>query len=322
MKAQMIITIAKRYQLPVAVIMTVWLSTSVLTGQDSKKTDIENPETVVLLTKDNVELRAEWFPGKPGKTTVPVILIHDWAGNRKDLYALANILHREKGFSVIVPDLRGHGQSTSRKNSDKEIKAKDFRKNDFIGILEDIESCKRFLVSKNNLGEVNIDLLVIGVVGKMSPFAVDYTLRDWQWTPLAGIKQGQDVKAIVMISPEKKFKSASMTPAFKIPLISGKNVEPIPIFLTWGKDHPLTSREGQSIYSTLAGSRREDAANTPLDEKWEKLTVIQREYNSKSSGERLVEEKSKLISGDIGLFIEKKVADRKDEFRWQDRSRK
>ena len=318
----MIILLAKRYQLLAAVIMTFWLSTSVLIGQDSKKQDIENPETVVLVTKDNVELRAEWFPGKPGKTTVPVILIHDWAGNRKDLYSMADYLHREKGFSVIVPDLRGHGQSTSRKNSDKEIKAKDFRKNDFIGFLEDIEACKRFLVAKNNLGEVNIDLLVIGAVGKMSPFAVDYTLRDWQWTPLAGVKQGQDVKAIVMISPEKRFKSASMTPAFRIPLISGKNAEPIPMLLTWGKRHALTSREGQSIYSTLIGSRREDAAAIPDDEKWKQLTVIKREYNSKSSGRDLVKEKSKLISGDIGLFIEKKVADRKDEFRWQDRSRK
>lgn len=318
----MIILLAKRYQLLAAMIMTFWLSTSVLIGQDSKKKDIENPETVVLVTKDNVELRAEWFPGKPGKTTVPVILIHDWAGNRKDLYSMADYLHREKGFSVIVPDLRGHGQSISRKNSDKEIKAQDFRKNDFIGILEDIEACKRFLVSKNNQGELNIDLLVIGVVGKMSPFAVDYTLRDWQWTPLAGVKQGQDVKAVVMISPEKRFKSASMTPALRIPLISGKNVEPIPMFLTWGKSHSLTSREGQSIYSTLAGSRREDAANTPADEKWKQLTLIKREYNSKSSGRDLVKEKSKLISGDIGLFIEKKVADRKDEFRWQDRSRK
>ncbi len=318
----MIILLAKRYQLLASVIMTFWLSTSVLIGQESKKKDIENPETVILVTKDNVELRAEWFPGKPSKTTVPVILIHDWAGNRKDLYSMADFLHREKGFSVIVPDLRGHGESISRKNSDKEIKAKDFRKNDFIGILEDIEACKRFLVAKNNLGEVNIDLLVIGVVGKMSPFAVDYTLRDWQWTPLAGVKQGQDVKAVVMISPEKRFKSASMTPAFRIPLISGKNAEPIPMFLTWGKGHSLTSREGQSIYSTLIGSRREDAAAIPDDEKWKQLTVIKREYNSKSSGKRLVEEKSKLISGDIGLFIEKKVADRKDEFRWQDRSRK
>ena len=318
----MIILLAKRYQLLAAMIMTFWLSTSVLIGQDSKKKDIENPETVVLVTKDNVELRAEWFPGKPGKTTVPVILIHDWAGNRKDLYSMADYLHREKGFSVIVPDLRGHGQSISRKNSDKEIKAQDFRKNDFIGILEDIEACKRFLVAKNNLGEVNIDLLVIGVVGKMSPFAVDYTLRDWQWTPLAGVKQGQDVKAVVMISPEKRFKSASMTPAFRIPLISGKNAEPIPMFLTWGKGHSLTSREGQSIYSTLIGSRREDAAAIPDDEKWKQLTLIKREYNSKSSGRDLVKEKSKLISGDIGLFIEKKVADRKDEFRWQDRSRK
>ena len=318
----MIILLAKRYQLLATVIMTFWLSTTVLVGQESKKKEIENPETVVLVTKDNVELRAEWFPGKPDKTTVPVILIHDWAGNRKDLYALADFLHREKGFSVIVPDLRGHGQSISRKNSDKEIKAQDFRKNDFIGILEDIEACKRFLVAKNNLGEVNIDLLVIGVVGKMSPFAVGYTLRDWQWPPLAGVKQGQDVKAVVMISPEKRFKSASMTPAFRIPLISGKNAEPIPMFLTCWKGHSLTSREGQSIYSTLIGSRREDAAAIPDDEKWKQLTVIKREYNSKSSGKRLVEEKSKLISGDIGLFIEKKVADRKDEFRWQDRSRK
>ena len=181
----MIILLAKRYQLLAAVIMTFWLSTSVLIGQDSKKQDIENPETVVLVTKDNVELRAEWFPGKPGKTTVPVILIHDWAGNRKDLYSMADYLHREKGFSVIVPDLRGHGQSTSRKNSDKEIKAKDFRKNDFIGFLEDIEACKRFLVAKNNLGEVNIDLLVIGAVARcpLSPLTIHCAIgngRRWR----------------------------------------------------------------------------------------------------------------------------------------------
>ena len=303
-------------------ILTVCFWGSPLSAQERKKSEVADPETVFLVTKDGVEIRAEWFPGKPGKNSVPVILLHDWNGNRKDLYSLANYLHRSRGCSVIVPDLRGHGDSITIKNSEETIKRDKFRKNDFLGFVEDIEACKRFLVSKNNQGELNIDLLVVGAGGKISPFAVEFALRDWTWEPLGGVKQGQDVKAIVMISPEKKFKNASMTPAFKLPLISGKNAEPLPIYLTWGSQNSLSSREGDSIYSTLYGTREKVSKKLSSEERWKKQTLFKITYKSNFSGRNLVKEKGDLMSSDIGLFIEKKVAERKDDFRWQDRSRK
>ncbi|MCH2180363.1 MAG: alpha/beta hydrolase [Mariniblastus sp.] len=318
----MIIRTEKRYQLSILLILAALCGAGELNGQESKKTEIADPETVFLVTKDGVELRAEWFPGKPGKNSVPVILLHDWNGSRQDLYGLATYLHRERGCSVLVPDMRGHGDSISLKNSDETIKRDKFRKSDFLGFVEDIETCKRFLVSKNNLGDLNIDLLVIGAVGKMSPFAVDYALRDWTWEPLGGIKQGQDVKAIVMISPERKFKSASMTPAFKIPLISGRNAEPLPIYLTWGSRHSSSSREGNSIYSTLSGSREKVSSKLPVEQRWKKQTLFKILYKSNLTGRNLLKEQGDGMSSDIGLFIEKKVAGRKDDFRWQDRSRK
>ena len=320
LKVSMTIT-ANKYNSLILVLVTC-CSVTLATGQEERKRKKQDPETVMLTTKDNVELRAEWFPGEPGKTTVPVILIHDWDGSRTDLYPLASYLHKEKGYAVLVPDLRGHGDSISRKNVDELIDRKKFRKNDFIGVLEDIDCCKRFLVAKNNQGEVNVDLLVIGVVGKMSPFAVDYTLRDWSWAPLGGIKQGQDVKAIVMISPEKKFKSASMTPAFRNPLINGKAAEPISIFMTWGSRNSLSSNEGDSIYSTLNRSRPEVSVKLSGDEKWKKMTLIRVLYNSKLSGGDLVSEQADRMPRAVGLFIDKKIAARKAEYRWQDRSRK
>ncbi|MEE2825992.1 MAG: hypothetical protein VYE64_05145 [Planctomycetota bacterium] len=318
----MIFRTENRHQLSIVVILAASFMVSDLTAQDGKDKKVAPPETVFLVTKDGVELRAQWFPGKPDKNSVPVILLHDWNGNRKDLYGLAEYLHRERGCSVIVPDLRGHGDSVSIKNSDEVIKRAKFRKNDFLGFVEDIETCKRFLVSKNNYGELNIDLLVVGAVGKLCPFVVDYALRDWTWEPLAGVKQGQDVKAIVMISPERKFKNATMSPAFKIPLISGRNAEPLPIYLTWGKRNSLSEREGKSIYSTLAGSREKVSNKLPADERWKKETLFQILYESNLSGRNLLKEKGDLMSSDVGLFIEKKVAARKDDFRWQDRSRK
>ena len=286
-----------------------------------KKAEIKDPETVVLVTKDQVELRAEWFPGKAEKSTVPIILLHDWDGSREDLLPLANYLHRQKGFAVLVPDLRGHGDSLSVKNRQELIDRDRFRKNDFVGLLEDIESCKRFLISKNDEGELNIDLLTIGAVGKLAPFAVEYSLRDWTWQPLAGVKQRQDMKAIVMISPEKKFKSSSMTPAFRVPLISGKGGDPFPIFLTWGTKNSPSAREGQEIFSTLERSRPTVKDAKTDEEQWQKQTLFRIRYNSDGSGKALMEEKGDKMFGNIGIFIEKKVADRKDEFRWQSRKR-
>lgn len=97
----------------------------------AKQSKFPKPEIVELETKDGVKLTCTWFPpegaGKPakpdgkataptaqptsgGKTTAPFILLHDWDRSRTDLLNFGRFL-QVAGHAVIVPDLRGHGDS-------------------------------------------------------------------------------------------------------------------------------------------------------------------------------------------------------------------
>ena len=73
------------------------------------------PRNVNLTTKDGVGLNALYYEGTEGENTVPVVVIHDWKEEGATYQTLAKYL-QSKGYAVILPDLRGHGSSTRRKN--------------------------------------------------------------------------------------------------------------------------------------------------------------------------------------------------------------
>ena len=110
--------------------------------QDAEEEEIGPPEDVSLTTKDNVLLRGTYYPGIKSKTTVALIMLHDWGGNRKDLKAMADYLHQNNKYSIIVPDLRGHGESVNVSGSDKPLDYKRFNKDDVELMQLDIEECK------------------------------------------------------------------------------------------------------------------------------------------------------------------------------------
>ena len=62
------------------------------------------------VTSDGARLSATFYPGRETKDTVPVILLHMSEGDRKEYLELAPYL-QEQGHAVLVPDLRGHGES-------------------------------------------------------------------------------------------------------------------------------------------------------------------------------------------------------------------
>ena len=74
------------------------------------------PEDITLTTEDGVKLAVTYYAGTKGKDSIPVILLHGYGflESRKDYAGLAPYLQDELGCAVIVPDLRGHGDSTSR----------------------------------------------------------------------------------------------------------------------------------------------------------------------------------------------------------------
>lgn len=111
-----------------------------------------------LVTEDGVQLRATYCPRTEGKDVVPVVLLHAYKGSRKDYEPLTSYLHGQ-GFAVLVPDLRGHGDSTHQvmtygaRRKELELDAGRFRAPDFRAMVDqDMAAIRRFLVRKNNAG--------------------------------------------------------------------------------------------------------------------------------------------------------------------------
>ena len=228
------------------------------TGIDpAQRSQIEfpDPESVTITTPDGISIAATFYGGVLGKKTPVLILLHDLAGDSTDLNTLARWLQQNYGYASIVPDLRGHGQSVLADKPD--LKPDKFTAAQFVSIAADIEGCKRFLRDqKNNEGLLNIDMLTLVAVGKSNILAVEWSLADWSFPTLNGKKQGQDVKQLVMISPETSYKGSRMT-ALKEPLFSGKNFEsPLHVWLNCHGDDPEQERDVDSIESSLMKGRK------------------------------------------------------------------
>jgi len=297
------------------------------------------PEKVTLETKDKVNLVCTYFPAgvraKPaatkgeaaadtetepastdGKRTIPYIILHDWKSSRADTEALAKFLSAQ-GNAVITPDLRGHGESTQVIGSDKLVDAKDFKSNQIAATLEDIETCKRFLVKKNNAGDLNVDMLSVIAIGKTVPMATEWVVKDWSFAPYSkGIKQGQDVKFLIMIAPEKKLGPFSMNRVTSAPIFAGPAA--LPTIVSWGTASS-SAKNSEAIFSRLKKKRPE-----PKAESADSKTLYQAPVRGSSRSGVQIGSDAKLSK--LWKYFDKtvsaKINKNIDKLSWQDRSKK
>lgn len=233
-----------------------------------------DPEEIILETKDHVKLVCTYY-GAPepeeadaenaesGKTVIPFILLHDWEGRRHQMHLFGAFL-QSQGHAVIVPDFRGHGMSTAVVGRDKPIKFEKFRKQEIASAVLDIERCKKFLVKQNNEGKLNIDLLCVVAVGEASVLAAQWTLTDWfgySSVNRDGIKQGKDVKALVLVSPRKKLGSMALGQIFKNPLLSGEHGDPLPLMVVWCPTDSKSSKDSKGLIAAIEKSRPDVPSN-------------------------------------------------------------
>ena len=308
-------------------------SVAVANGQAQSAANDEQtaPEEVTLETKDKVQLVCTYFaPNKPagakeeeatteedpidGKRVIPYIILHDWESSRKDTTALATFLS-SRGNAVIIPDLRGHGDSTKVAGYDKEIAAADFSTGQISAVMGDIETCKRFLVKKNNAGELNIDMLAVIAIGKTVPLATAWVVQDWSYAPFSkGIKQGQDVKALIMSSPEKKLGPFATKRVTSSPIFSGSSA--LPTIVAWGIENER-AKNVQSIYTRLEKKRphsKDQGATKTLYKAALRNSLDGTAIGSNPKLTKLWGFFDKTVSGKINENI--------DKLPWQDRSKK
>ena len=86
---------------------------------------------------DGLAVRAAYFASSLTERTsaVPIVLLHSWKSDgRKEFEGLAKYLQAE-GHAVLVPDLRGHGQSKKFQGTDVPLDQAKLRNADFADMV-------------------------------------------------------------------------------------------------------------------------------------------------------------------------------------------
>lgn len=281
-----------------------------------QKTDEGHPEPMVvpLHTRDGVLLKATFYPGTKGKKTVPVVILHEWKGKRSDYKELALFL-QSKGHAVMVPDLRGHGDSTQMKRGQERpamLSALKTKKRDVeLMIREDMEAVKRFLRDQNNAEELNIEKLCVIGVEMGAVVAANWALDDWNWPELAAYKQGQDVKALVLISPEMTVKGVSMVQAIDDARLQGN----LSVMLMVGQKDKKSLEAAEKIENKLGRFHPEPADGDAKGRKT--LYVVKLDTSLQTA--KLVNQAELKADRIISGFIDLRLVDQ--SFPWSERRR-
>ena len=300
--------------------LVIMLSLVRTAGAGDEDQDLPGSVKQTLKTKDGIALVCDYYAGNNGKETVPILMVHGWGGVRGEFKNLASMLQKDFGHAVIVPDLRGHGDSVRyRKPNGKEgvIDPKRMNRRELAGMYQfDLETVKKFLVKKNNEEELNVDLLCIVGVQMGAIVGMNWAVLDWSWPALTGIKQGQDVKAFVLVSPVQAFKGLKMQPALMHP-----HVNKLSTMILVGEKDRKGLKQARQLNSSL--KRFHLPVPGDSDEKAGTKSLFFVEFGTSLKGTKLLDapvSNKKLGPHDwIAGFIQLRLQNKHDEFPWRKR---
>lgn len=211
------------------------------------------PRVVTLTTRDGLKLRAQYFPSDKGKAAIPVMLVHEWGGQGSPYVRLATSL-RDAGCAVLITDYRGHGGSREQmdvRGNPVSLDPGAMRRLDAMAVINsDLEAAKSFLKDENDQGKLNLNALAVIGVREGALLAAHWTVADWRFPSLGAKKQGQDVKVLILVSPEKNFKGIAIDPTLRdISLIQ------LPTMIVAGSDSREAS-EAERIARQIESMKR------------------------------------------------------------------
>ena len=280
------------------------------------------PQRVWLDTKDGWKIHCTYYGPKEGvrkgkgKETVPLIMIHGWGGQGSEYSYLAAGL-QTLGHATIVPDLRGHGRSTGRRFPNGDIKVTKYDDRNFTpqergNMIWDIEACKKFLMEKNDAEEVNIEMLCVVGAELGSIIALNWAAMDWSWPQTPYVKQGQDVKALVLLSPRQTIERLKATDALAHPAVSQR----LSLLIAVGKNDRKSFSEADRIYDRIERIRPE-----PPDDRMERLRkkdLFLSQADTTLQGTKLLG-RALPVNGYIVEFIKLRLLNRREDLPWSNR---
>jgi pimeloyl-ACP methyl ester carboxylesterase len=256
-------------------------------------------------------MHCTYYPSLLGKDAIPVLLLHGKGGARGDYDFLAQYLQKQ-GHAVLVPDLRGHGDSNEIVIAGvrEKILPDKMKKAGLNAIVKDLEAVKSFLVQKNNAEELNVEMLVVVGSDMSSITAVNFALRDWTVPELLAYKNCKDVKAMVLLSPTRVYEGTEMTTALKHPVVGHK----LSVLLVEGEKNRAALAETKKIVNLLEGQHGEKSGTKSKEDK----EVVFYAEDTNLQGTKLVTPATR-VAPIIAQFIQFRVRALADSFPWSKR---
>ena len=278
------------------------------------------PENVTLTTDDGVQLTITYYASTAGEEAPTVVMLPDYKGNRATFAPLAQRLQSpepdsgQPSFAVVTVDPRGHGDSTRQifgDGSEAEIDAAKMKQNDFLAMVAlDMKAVRRFLVTKNDEGDLNLNKLCLVGAGLGANVAANWAAIDWSWPPLAVGKQGQDVKALVLVSPRWKDHGLSMQDVFRPGPFKNEFKQYVAWFLIFGAENDRVRYDCGRIFKQLEKYHPEAASAEP----GHTTDLMQLGWATGLQGDALLSQVGTPLYDHIVDFLVKNVAEQ--DFRW------
>jgi pimeloyl-ACP methyl ester carboxylesterase len=279
----------------------------------------------VLQTEDDWQIYITYYPATTGKENVAketpvVVLLHGdkenrqvWEGEKGLALAL-----EQAGFAVITVDLRKHGQSTNvaRAAGDspaggKNTEGANLQSVDYANMVDDdLPAVKKFIYEMHQAKRLNMNKMGIVAAETSAIVAACFAANDWDKPPYddaAAVEmktpRGQDVRALVFLSPPQKAKGLPLTEA----LTAVRNPDwNIAMLTLYGKKNKSDDR-AIATHHRLFGSTK---AN--------KDRIYMHGYNVKLRGSDLLGKKEIDVEGTVIEFLKIHLKDLKDG-EWRDR---
>jgi pimeloyl-ACP methyl ester carboxylesterase len=158
----------------------------------------------------------------------------------------------------VAPDLRGHGSGSQRSGEAAADAHQLLRKADFEAMAAsdgrvrddpasshrgEIEAVRGWIKKQADAGKLDIDRLCVVGSGLGATLAAVWTAADWNWPPTTAGPQGQQVKALVLVSPAMARRGLSMTG----PLASEAIRFSVPVMVLAG----TSDREASRVFDQL-----------------------------------------------------------------------
>ena len=315
------LTFRIRHLLGTCLVLAVSLSFAWSELQAEEERELPDAEDVSFETQDRVVIKATyWEPLDPGKSTVPIILLHGWQGKRQEFDVLGRRLQEEYHHAVLSIDLRGHGGSTVVRipaaDRDGEIDPDRMNKRDFLAMVYDVQAAKSFLLKKHREGKLNIELLTIVGADMGSIVALNFAVYDWNQPQVAAriYKRGQDVKGLVLLSPPKSFKGMSRELALQNRVVRGL----LSTMIIVGANDKDAMSDAQSLHSSLAKFHYKLPRNVTDAEREEKMDLFLMKPNTTLQGTKLLADALRTDAM-IKEFVQLRLVNKSDDVPWMER---